>query len=232
MKPRFIVIDGPEAAGKSSLAKIVAKALDAAHEAEPTESPAGKLIRSVLRGEQRIEDPRARQLLFAADRIEHTRVIREHLAAGRNVVCDRYVASGLTYGTADMAQVDTRDEQSILEMACWTHDINRWALIPDVTVILDVPFEVCAARLHARAARELYDDGGIQRFVHALYARVENLIPHHAVVHVDGTGEPDAVAARILTSLIGVEQPRGLARDSTRARIRDAVLDALAERTA
>jgi len=200
MKPRFIVIDGPDGAGKSVQARLVAQALGADHEAEPTEAPPGKLARAVMRGQERVEDVRARQLLFAADRVEHTRTIRRLLET-TSVVCDRYVASSLAYGAADMAMATQNSVVATMDMALWTHQINRWALAPDVTVILDMPFEVCAARIRARASRDLYDAERFQRLIHALYDRAECLLPHHAVVHVNAEGAEREVTARILEAI-------------------------------
>ena len=61
MKPLFIVIEGPDGSGKTTQAKLVAQAIGAAYESEPTDSPPGKLVRAVLRGQERVEDVRARQ---------------------------------------------------------------------------------------------------------------------------------------------------------------------------
>ena len=82
--------------------------------AEPTNSPAGRLIRALLaEGSPHTEkeltdgaddatrmapvDPWALALIFAADRRLHQKEIQEHLDAGEVVVTCRYISSSLAY---------------------------------------------------------------------------------------------------------------------------------------
>lgn len=228
MKPLFIVIEGPDGSGKTTQAKLVARAIGAVYESEPTDSPPGKLVRAFLRGQERVEDVRARQLIFAADRLEHTRRIRALLDDGRSVVGDRYVASSMSYGAADMATATNQDVQATMEMAVWTSRINTFALVPDVTVVLDVNFDRCADRIHARTAQDIYEGGRFQRLVHALYERAANLLPGHLVVHVDANGSEADVTAAILAVVHATHvPPRALSESKVHFLVCAAVIEAL-----
>jgi dTMP kinase len=99
---RFIALEGIDGSGTTTQKARLAAALrdrglDVLETFEPSEGPLGTMARGMLRG----DDPAAPDLLalvFAADRLEHlSRCIEPALAAGRTVICDRYVLSSLVY---------------------------------------------------------------------------------------------------------------------------------------
>jgi dTMP kinase len=137
----FICIEGLDGSGKTTQAKILVKNLrrkgfDAVYTTEPSVGKVGKLIRSfVLDRKERV--PAALEaLLFAADRVDHVEsVIKPLLKQGRVVVCDRYVYSTLAYQGA--AGLDLK----------WIELVNRFALKPDLALLVDVPSDVVVQRL-------------------------------------------------------------------------------------
>ncbi len=151
----FIVIEGLDGAGKSSLARQLRDSLAPAHgnriqlTYEPhNPSAAGKHIREVLA--QRIKSsPRALALAFALNRIDHLdTVINPFLCAGgkRVVICDRYVLSSLVYQSTDGLGMEA------------VYQLNRWARQPDLTLHLGVSARNCYARLRNRPKdRELFE---------------------------------------------------------------------------
>ncbi|MCL4169816.1 UNVERIFIED_CONTAM: hypothetical protein GTU68_015352 [Idotea baltica] len=101
---RFIVIEGTEGVGKSTLISGLSAALSEQGETvlvtkEPGGSTLGKEIRKILLSEQKEAiAPKAELLLFLADRAQHVeKVIKPALAAGQIVLCDRYTYSTLAY---------------------------------------------------------------------------------------------------------------------------------------
>lgn len=92
--------------------------MDAFWTYEPSNSLVGKIIREILSGKTEV-DNKTLALLFAADRIEHTKLIKEELKK-RDVVCDRYLYSSIAYQS--VAGVDENFIKSI----------NRYALKPDI----------------------------------------------------------------------------------------------------
>ncbi len=105
---------------------------------EPGGTPEGEQLRDVLLHQGHLA-PRAEALLFAADRAHHVAtVIQPALDRGAIVVTDRYVDSSVAYQGAG------RDLGSD-EVA----QLSRWAtagLVPDLTVVLDLPPELARAR--------------------------------------------------------------------------------------
>ena len=137
----FICIEGIDASGKTTQAKILVrrlrrKGIDAIYTTEPSKGEVGKFIRRcVLAREKRV--PTALEaLLFAADRVDHLeKEVKPDLEKRRIVVCDRYLYSSLAYQGAANLNLD------------WIQCINQFALVPDLAIFLDVPLETVLKRL-------------------------------------------------------------------------------------
>jgi dTMP kinase len=104
MSGQFIVIEGPNGVGKTTIARQQVDQLTLSRPtpthltAEPSDTPWGRLLRS---GEARLIG-RALALAIAADRYAHLeREIIPHLDAGHHVVSDRYVQSSLVLQRID-----------------------------------------------------------------------------------------------------------------------------------
>ena len=205
---RFIVLEGIDGSGTTTQAKRLRDALEARGTAvcltcEPTLGPVGKLIRRALRRELTLDGETmphplpwsAMALLFAADRLDHLdTVVLPALATGKTVVSDRYVLSSIAYQS-----VTSPEGTSAIP---WIREINARSVPADVTLVLDVPDTVAEARRTARGGvAEIYEVSEIQRRLAVEYARAEELIPGHAVVHV-ADGSADEVAARILGAVL------------------------------
>jgi dTMP kinase len=103
---KFIVLEGPDGAGKSTIARqLRSRFVDCSPgcilTSEPTDGPLGTLIRQALRHEVTLA-PAAMAPLYASDRLHHVAtVIEPALARGEVVICDRYELSNLVYRAAE-----------------------------------------------------------------------------------------------------------------------------------
>jgi len=134
------VLEGGEAAGKSTQAALLAEHLGAVLTREPGGTAIGEALRRLLLDPALPAPvPRAEALLMVAARAQHVaEVIEPALAQGHDVVCDRYSGSTLAYqgygrglDPGEVAQLD------------------RWArgdVAPDLVVLLDLPVEVARRR--------------------------------------------------------------------------------------
>ena len=136
----FISVDGPSGAGKSTIVRHLAQMLVAAGEdvhvtAEPSNGPIGKLCRELTE----TVTGYALACLYAADRYHHVKTeIHQRCDAGKVVISDRYLASGLV-----MQRFDDIDLNYLWQL-------NARADQPDLAVILEADPEVIAERLAER----------------------------------------------------------------------------------
>ena len=149
MRGRFITFEGGEGTGKSTHAAILANRLSALNvdvlkTREPGGSPGAEIMRHViLSGAAKPFGPEAEAMLFAAAREDHvSTTIEPALAAGRWVLCDRFIDSTRVY------QGVLGDVGLKLILALERVTIGR--LRPDVTFVLDVPAEVGLERARKR----------------------------------------------------------------------------------
>ncbi|MDK9302774.1 dTMP kinase [Propionibacterium freudenreichii] len=144
----FVVFEGGDGVGKSTQVELLADALADAGVShlvtrEPGGTPLGDNIRELLLDPASGDvAPRAEALLYAADKAQHLHeVVVPALAAGKVVVCDRYLDSMLAYQGAGRVL-------ELREVA----DIADWAtrgLRPDLTVLLDLdPDEAVGVKEH------------------------------------------------------------------------------------
>ena len=195
MTARFVVLEGADGVGTTTQMHALADKLRARGRvvhttAEPSTGPIGVLIRSLLKARAHDDDgtKRVLALLFAADRIDHHATeIAPKLAAGVDVISDRYVLSSLVYQSLDLP-VD--------RIAA----LNADAPAADATVLVTLPVDAALARLSTRAEKDLFETRAIQERVHAKYAE---LAPRVGAMVVDGGGPIDVVTERILRALDG-----------------------------
>jgi len=96
----FVTLEGVDGAGKSTQARMLAEALgpETVLLREPGGTVAGERLRELLKDASVELTPRAELMLFCAARAELVdQVISPSLAAGRDVVCDRFVDSTAAY---------------------------------------------------------------------------------------------------------------------------------------
>ncbi|HLI00106.1 MAG TPA: dTMP kinase [Acidimicrobiales bacterium] len=192
---RLIVLEGGEATGKSTQAALLADRLGAVLTHEPGGTAVGRRIRALILDPAVDDlDLRAETLLFLADRAQHVaRVIAPALAAGRDVVCDRFAGSTLAYQGYGRGL----DPARLADLSAWA----AGGVVPDQVLLLRVPRPVAEARRAARGQADRMEQAGDGFFdrVDAGFAALAGADPSWRVV--DGVGTVDEVAARIDAAL-------------------------------
>ncbi|MEN3034980.1 MAG: dTMP kinase [Candidatus Methanosuratincola sp.] len=145
----FIALEGVDGAGSSTQTRLLVDLLvEKGFRAVATKEPnPGGFIEPAIRLSlaQPSGSPVVDALLFAADRADHVeRLIRPALADRKIVVSDRYLESSIAYQCAQ--GLDER----------WILAINRHALKPDLTIIMDIDPEVSLKR--KGSPRERYEN--------------------------------------------------------------------------
>lgn len=147
----FICFEGVDGAGKSTQARMLTQKLSAAGiaaelVADPGTTKIGTAIRQILLHNDAPISPLAQMLLFSAARAELAEYIRQRIAAGVVVVCDRWILSTLVYqGVLNGIAVNT-----ILNI--FNDTCNLW---PDICFLLDL--DPSAAAQRTGAPRDRYE---------------------------------------------------------------------------
>ncbi|CAN5924782.1 dTMP kinase [soil metagenome] len=200
---RFVVLEGIDGAGTTTQVARLADRLRKAGGAqvrstrEPSDGPIGSLVRQVLTG--RIVAPEGRApgwatmaLLFAADRMDHVESeIEPFLAHGGVMISDRYDASSLAYQSVSSGSGGEKAVE-------WIRSLNRHAMRPDLTIVVDLAPELAADRRASRGeAAQLYEQNEVQRALAVFYRELASHMPDDRIVVVDGQGSVEDVHARI-----------------------------------
>lgn len=190
----FVVFEGGEGSGKSTQARRLAEQRGALLTRQPGGSEIGARIRELLLSpDTEGLDARAEALLMAADRAQHVaQVIEPALAAGQDVVCDRYVASSLAYQGAGREL----GIEAVLALSQFAVD----GLYPDVVFLLDVPVEVSRRRVGGEQDR-------LEREADDFHSRVRSAFLGFAESHseqwvsIDGTLSKALVQEQISSAM-------------------------------
>jgi dTMP kinase len=202
VRGRLICLEGGEGAGKTTALDVVRDWLDergrpSVTTREPGGTPAAERIRGVLLDPQTGHlDPLTELLLmFAARRENVVDVIEPALAAGKDVICDRFTEASHAYQGAGRglgpAPVDRLAE------------LVHPGLQPDLVLVLDVPVDIGLERIRRRRGGPDRIEGSqlefLQRVRQAYLARAEAHPERFRVV--DAGGSPKAVRASLRRAL-------------------------------
>lgn len=200
---RFITIEGPDGSGKTSQAARLRDALVAVGHVvhlsrEPGGTAAGERIRELLLHADPAAVPlgaRTDVLLFNAARAQHVdEAIRPALARGEVAIVARYADSTLAYqGYGSEQPLDA------------LRSVGRFAtdgLVPDLTILLDVPVEVGLARKgdDERLRFEAAFDVAFHARVRAGFLEMAAAEPARWVV-VDASADESSVAAAVFAAV-------------------------------
>jgi dTMP kinase len=190
VKPVFVVVEGPEGAGKSTLVRWLASKVRAdGHEVVTVREPGGTPIAEAARKlalKSRHDRAFAAELfLFLAARADLVeRVIRPALADGRIVIGDRFGLSTIAYQVAGRG-LPLPDVEAALRVA-------TGGLTPDLTLVLDIP--VTVGRERHRTAGKVRDR--IEREDDTFHTRVREAYRSASgpgIVHIDASQTKKAV---------------------------------------
>ncbi|MBM4187262.1 MAG: dTMP kinase [Gemmatimonadetes bacterium] len=194
----FLVIEGPEGAGKSTLTgaiiqRLRAVGVDPVAVREPGGTLAAEALRAELLDHDRTWTPEAELLYMTTARADLVaKVIRPALARGALVLSDRFDLSTRAY------QVAGRGVPA--DYAEWVNRAATGGLTPDLVVVLDLPDGVGRTRQHqaGKAADRLdLESTEFHRRVAAFYRSVSG--PN--IVHVDAAAAATDVADQVWTVL-------------------------------
>ena len=209
---KLITLEGPEGAGKTVLAKrLVEELTRRGHRVRLTREPGGtrlgERLRSILLEQAAAGpdaapaapvDPRADALLFNAARAQLVaEIIRPALEAGQVVLCARYTDSTLAYQGYG-AGLPLDELRALATVA-------TGGLVPDLTILLDVPPEIGLGR-KTGASRNRFEasfDLAFHQRVRAGFLDLARQEPARFRV-VDSSRRIDAVAPEVVAAALSI----------------------------
>jgi len=185
---KFIVIEGIDGSGKTTIAKaLVGYLRDRGYKThytyEPSESPFIEFFKKIKDIIER--DPLIDALIMTLDRAYHVRYeIEPYLSQGYIVVSDRYYYSTVAYQGAMGLDVN------------WIINLNKYFRKPDLAIYLDVSLETALKRISGRrSVWSEYEQGDFLFRVREIYLK---LIEKGELVRVDAERDLEKVISDVI----------------------------------
>ena len=191
MRGLYVVFEGLDGCGKTTQSKsLVDRITKQGRKAVWTREPGSPLIqlnvRDLVLSHKEISR-KALELLFQADRAEHTSKIQDHLIDDIDVVSDRSYISGLAYALAS-----GQDERKLSALLDYSVQVK-----PDLIFLLDISPELVEERKKSRGEPQTREEIKGLDFTHKVAQNFVHLIEKSAIqyVRIDGTLPQSKIAA-------------------------------------
>ncbi len=201
-KGSFIVFEGPDGSGKTTVCDIVCQKLkdlgfDIVHTREPGGIDIAEQIRKVILDPKNTAmDSRTEALLYAASRRQHlVEKVLPAIKEGKIVICERFVYSSLAY-QGKARGIGYAGVKAI-------NDFAIEGCAPDITVYLDVDEKTGQSRINDRGNKDRLDAESINfhHLVNEGYKEIISLYKDNIKI-VDATKDLDSVVADSLAVIL------------------------------
>jgi len=200
MKRIFITFEGIEGCGKSTQSRLLKEFLEkenvpVMHTREPGGPKISESIRQILLSNENAEMvPETELLLYMASRSQHTAEwIIPALDEGKLVISDRYYDSTIAYQGA-ARELDRNIIDVITKFA-------TYGLVPDLTILIDLPAEKGLSRIHQDDADRLESESmDFHRRVRDGFLNLAHSEKERYLI-VDGTGSIDEIHSQIISAV-------------------------------
>lgn len=189
----FIVIEGIDGSGKSTLSKNLYQALQnkgmpSVLFSEPTTGQTGEHIRKFLKGEISLSREEILEAFLKDREYSVNNNILPNLQKGSYVILDRYFYSMAAY------QADSQmTSEKILQM-----NLERNYPIPDKLFFLDIPVEYAFTRIQTRGnTKEKFESFSNLQIISENYKKI---LPNFAIV-LNALWEPEKILGKVLSHI-------------------------------
>lgn len=199
MKGAFIVLEGIDGCGKSTMLKRLGEelfAMDKNHHVFLTREPYNRewLDQFLAQADAREKGEEALNG-FVQDRLKHCRIIKQLLEEGALIISDRYQHSTYAYQMAQGIPFETINDAH--------HDV----LPADLTIILDVPVDTAMERMDRR--KDAFEQKAFLENVRHNYLSLKDKLNRNIIV-IDGSQDKDAVYQDVKTAALDALKRKSL----------------------
>lgn len=189
----FITFEGIEGSGKSTQAKRLYKWLslkkyDCVFTQEPGGSEISESIRKILLNKDNKNLSKFTELfLYLADRAQNVEeIIRPALLSNKIVIADRFIDSTIAYQGGGRGI-----SEDLIKML---NDLVTYKIIPDLTILLDIPPKIGLKRLKKK---DRLESEGEEFFSKVREAYLELAKKNSRIKVIDGSLLPDEIEVEI-----------------------------------
>ncbi|MBI5882442.1 MAG: dTMP kinase [Elusimicrobia bacterium] len=184
MPPRaglFLVLEGPDKSGKSTQAALLVRSLrgrglDVIHTREPGGTSLAEAVRRILLNPKQNIVPLAELFLYEASRAQHTHeTILPALKRGQIVVSERYAMASLAYQGCARGLG--------LPVVRTLNRVASFGLVPDLTLVLDIPESEFGSRPRGRLDRIEREGSAFRKKVRDAYRSLSRTEPGTVLVN-------------------------------------------------
>ncbi len=198
----FIVFEGPDGSGKTTVCdivcqKLIDKGFDVVHTREPGGIDIAEQIRSVILDPKNTAmDSRTEALLYAASRRQHLmEKVLPAINKGKLVICERFVYSSLAY-QGKARGIGYQGVKAI-------NDFAIEGCNPNITIYLDVDEKVGQARINNRGNKDRLDaeSNNFHHLVNEGYKEIISMYKDNIKI-VDANNDIDEVVEDSLKAIL------------------------------
>lgn len=209
-KPAFIVVEGLEGAGKSSVIQAIVEFLQAQGEAtittrEPGGTPMAEAIRDCVKKQwenEEVTEQTELLLMYAArSQLVHN-VIKPALCVGKYVIGDRHDLSSLAYQGGG--------RQVPLEKLTQLRHLTLGNFVPDFTLYLDIEPSIGLQRARGRGELDRIELSGLSFFERAREMYQTQVASMHNAVFIDAGQSIEEVRKAVLSAVNDWYKQRGV----------------------
>lgn len=203
---KFITLEGLEGVGKTTNRELIesllrAKGVDFIGTREPGGTPIGEQLRELVLSTRGSMQAETELMIMVASRLELvSQLIEPALSKGQWVLCDRYLDASVAYQGAGRALGVER----VLQL----HALMGVTLVPDLTLLLDMPVKDGLARMAARGKPDRIEREAVEFFERARQAYLQRAVAEPERIEViDASLSMDDVGASVAKAVQRLIQP-------------------------
>lgn len=188
MNGKLISIEGIDGSGKTTLINSLKEMYpEYIYTTEPNNDTwLGEVVRKSISSDDPTVPQTSILFLFLAEHANHVdSIIKPNLKDGNNIICDRYIDSRYAYQSHELE--DSIDGNTLK----WIRNIQEqsWTVIPDTTILLDIPVNVAIDRI---SDGEIFEHKNKLENFRSTYLEIAESEPNRYSV-VDATEDPNNI---------------------------------------